>query len=474
MIYDIREFTDEDKKYKGYVIDLLDEDHTCTAVGRNGKTNGVYKNLLDVVIQFEMKNPVCKKCQKEKRRQIINKEGVQQDNPRFSTLKNGQEIRLTTIRQKYQCDCGSIFETRLPKRLQKVLQAKESAVKAIEEGTDLQMKAPEVGVGFSKATGSEVENHLLGEGWEVFAGNKETSDEYVKKVVEVMKQVVSYRDCSTLFFIPFLFRGEERCLMCGLSDSTPYLLDILDSPSNDIIEPYIDKRIKNKGIVSRVYCHVDDDVVATMGRYFPKAKTQIVYSRKCMQDYVKAYFKNVIENDSAIKNIIQNDPKLMPKLFYQTQMMNLIKKEDEQSYLCRFDKWWEKLIKEAKNATGAVYDFFYMSPDQITRRSFRRSYDSSAFSSLLGLIKELSNCTFVLMKSRLLLNRDMAESGVGTVKYMMDPMAMPDYGQFGVKIEDLLLEQEQYHQMVAGIAGIEFQQTNWREELKAISEAGRE
>lgn len=68
----------------------------------------------------------------------------------------------------------------------------------------------------------------------------------------------------------------------------------------------------------------------------------------------------------------------------------------------------------------------------------------------------------------------MAESGVGTVKCMTNPMAMPDYYQFGVKIEDLLLEQEQYHQMVAGIAGIEFQQTNWREELKAISEAGRE
>ena len=94
-------------------------------------------------------------------------------------------------------------------------------------------------------------------------------------------------------------------------------------------------------------------------------------------------------------------------------------------------------------------------------------------SSLLGYIKEQSNCSFVLMKSILLLNRDTAQNGIVTVN-VVKAGSLKVVEQFGVKIEELLLEQERYHQKLAEISGVTFQGKDWRVELMEISGIRRE
>ena len=77
------------------------------------------------------------------------------------------------------------------------------------------------------------------------------------------------------------------------------------------------------------------------------------------------------------------------------------------------------------------------------------------------------------MKSILLLSRDTAQNGIVTVN-VVKAGSLKVVEQFGVKIEELLLEQERYYQKLAEIAGVPFQGKDWRVELMEMSGIRRE
>ena len=450
---DIIGFTAEQSELKCLITDLLDEDQICTGVGLNTDSTD---DMLDVVIGCDQKYPVCPNCRWTNRKTVSNRDGKHRSTKKDVFLKNGQNTRLTLIRYRRKCDCGKVFYTNIPKKLQPGEQAKKAAYRAIEDST-LVLTQNSVGVPFSKAEGSDVLNTLLKAIWDIASGNREPQNEYERNAAEKFQKISYFKECGTLFFIPFTFSSQERCCVCGWNGMTAYLLDILEEYSAEAIHECVSKHVKRKENVRAVYCGVNDDVVYVLQNLLSNAN--IVYSRKCMHDYICDCC-----TDSG-------DANLSSKSSLRKRILNIVKRATHEEYLTVFDHWGSALKTELQKSSQKIHDLFYLDEyREITGNSFKTPYDSSSFSSLLGWIKENGNSSFMVMKTRMLLNPEMRANGFVT-KLVVVTSQTQNIEDFGVDINDLMKMQEQYHQLIADTCGIQFKKSKWPEELKAIAES---
>lgn len=445
----IIEFSEEQDQLERCIIELLDDDQICTGIAINADP-ATTDGLLDAVMGCDQKYPQCPKCFKAGQKKVNIKDGTNQCEMKEAIIGDGRHIRLTLIRQRHECDCGKVFFSNIPQRLRPGAQARKAAYKAIKDGS-LVLSQNSIGVTFSKAEGSTVLNDVVSGVCDVVEGIREPRDEYERNAAETFKKIASFKECGTLFFVPFQFKREDRCCVCGLSGSTAYLLDILESASAEAIDECITKHVKGKDRVRYVYCFVDDEVVRVLKKHFTNAS--IRYSRKCLQDYIRICCKD------------SHDAELDSKSSFRIRIMNIIKKETHDQYLSSFLKWWGILGDTLQQKAYRIYNKFCDDVYQdVTDRTFESSFGCSSFASLLGWIRENGNSSFIVMKYRMLLNHYFRNNGVAVNLSVAMPQ-MQNIEDFGVDIDEILKDQERYHQFVEDVLGEKFKKVPKQSEI---------
>ena len=145
--------------------------------------------------------------------------------------------------------------------------------------------------------------------------------------------------------------------------------------------------------------------------------------------------------------------------------MNIIKKETHDQYLSSFLNWWDILGETLQQKAYRIYNKFCDDVYRdVTDRTFESSFGCSSFASLLGWIRENGNSSFMVMKYRMLLNHYFRTNGVAVNMVVAMPQ-MQNIEDFGVDIDEILKDQERYHQFVEDVLGEKFKKVPKQSEI---------
>lgn len=343
---------------------------------------------------------------------------------------NGVFTCIEICKNRYICQkCKKVYTVGNPPELDQGRKARIAAAKMLIDPTAT-MKSLAKQEGCSAASGSRELKAMV----ELLDGRSDNFPEEQHKadlVNKLREKIKTYHLEETLFYIPFLFRNQWRCLICacGSNKKDRYLLDILEINELALIEAF-NLRLHDKKAVKRVMCDADGSVIAFMEKDFPNAA--VLIARICMQDALGRFYS---ERRRQGCNISQSE--------YQ-KILPIIRSRMETIWKDSWERWRSDLDYE-QNDIFAPVNYFIEAHKTRIDASFAYPM-KTPFTDLLRIIRNMHYNEFEDMRIRILFaNRSHFDKSCETdlldaFSHIHAPLPQMSINNFGVNISDLVAE----------------------------------
>lgn len=337
---------------------------------------------------------------------------------------------IIVYKKRFICqNCKKVYTVGSPAELDQGRKASFATTKMLIDPT-VTMKSLAKQGGFSEATGSHKLKTLV-ELLDGKATNWTGMQQKIDLVNKIREGIKTYHLEANLFYIPFLFRNQWRCLICtcDLMQDDSYLLDILEVNELAPIAAF-NNRLEDKKTVRKVFCNADNSVIAFMEQDFPGAV--ILIARACMRDALGLFYR---KKRAQQVNISQRA--------YQ-KILPIIRNKTIATWKDSWLQWRADLDEEQLDVFAQVNRFVEANEDMIGA-SFKYSFKAS-FMALLKEIKLMHNNSFDVMRMRMLFaNRSHFDKCyekdlLGVFSHISTPLPQISINNFGVNISDLLAE----------------------------------
>ncbi len=337
---------------------------------------------------------------------------------------------IIIYKKRFICQkCKKVYTVGNPPELNQGRKARIAAAKMLIDPTATMKSLARQG-GFSEASGSRELKTMV----DLLDGKSDRLPEDQHKATLVNKlreKIKTYHLEETLFYIPFLFQNQWRCLICacGANKKDRYLLNILDINELALIEAF-NGRLHDKKTIKRVMCDADGSVIAFMEKDFPNAA--VLIARVCMRDALGRFYQERRRQGFDISQSAYQ--KILP----------IIRNQTVATWKDRWERWRSDLDHEQSDIFAPV-NYFIEAYETMIDESFAYPMKAS-FTELLEVIKDMRNNEFEDMRIRMLFaNRSHFDKSyekdlLDVFSHIHAPLPQMSINDFGVNISDLVAE----------------------------------